>query len=738
MLSSLFVAPDTADAKNFFSLQNDTVRTDTIINNVDTIPYSLNPIPYSDVDTIINNPDTLMTEIVADSSAISFPKDSLGLDVTDSLSLADDSLIIRKGKTKKEKVKPDTLVTYFFKDTLRYNRVIAWTVNRYLNTPNILTADTLQSENMTELPFLKADVGVSYLGTTGSATLVHDFFKRKQSDIFPFMEPYSLYGFTPDNMRFYNTKGPFSSLSYYTSGNKRFSEDNTKLLFTRNITPSLNFGLYYHKMGTKGTYQHQRTRDKTFNMFASYIGDRYVAHAGYIYNGVNNMENGGIVNDFFVTDTVINSDAIDVKLKSALNILSSNTYFLTHSYGVPLNLFKRDSLTAATEGTMVYFGHTFEYSRNRRVYTDGTADTAYVDLLLNTGQRNYLHYYDKRYMSARGSYDSTFASKLDNRLFIRLQPYSSTAIISKIDGGIGYQFDRYYGFTPKSYLYAIKDEKLSTGYVYGNAEGMFSRYFSWEAFLKYNFLGYRINDLNFDAKARLSLYPLDGGIHLSGRFLLDNREQPYFFKKYYSNHFQWDNNFGKTTETRIEAAVSIPDWNLEAGFKNSVISNYVYFDDNALPQQTSEILNITSLYLNSKLSWWLLRLDTRLVAQNTSNGNTLPLPTFSGNAMFYVESQWVKNVLNTRIGFDVYYNTLFYDYAYNPAVGMFHTQSEKRIGNYPWADFFASFKWKRANIYVKLTNVGEGIVGDQNYFSALHYPRNKRMFRYGLTWFFNN
>ncbi|MDR1581686.1 MAG: putative porin [Prevotellaceae bacterium] len=722
MVSVLAAVMNPANAK---ILQSDTIQIDTVMNNSDSLEIvahdSLNIDTELPEDTVMNHSDSL--EIVA--------HDSLNIDTE----LPEDTLIIRKGKTKKEKTKPDTLVTYFFKDTLRYNRIITWTINRYLNVPNIVSADTLQSENMTELPFYREDVGVSYLGTTGGASLLHDFFKRKQPEIFLFMQPYSLYGFTPDNIRFYNTKGPFSSLSYYTSGNKRIAEDNIKVLFTRNINPSLNVGLYYHKMGTKGTYQNQRTKDKTFNMFVSYVGAKYVAHAGYIYNGVNNKENGGIVNDFFVKDTVINSDAIDVKLKSALNVLSSNTYFLTHSYGIPLNLFKRDSLNAI-EGTVVYFGHSFEYSRYRRVYTDGVADTAYMDL--SNKQRNYLHYYNNRYLSAVKSYDSTFASTFNNRLFIRLQPYSSTAIISKIDGGIGYQFDRYYGFVPESYLYGAKDERLSTGYIYGNAEGMFNKYFSWEAFLKYNFLGYRINDLNFDANARLSLYPLNGGIHFTGRFLLDNKEQPYFMKKYYSNHFQWNTNFNKTTETRIEAAVNIPDWNLEFGLKNSVISNYVYFNDNALPQQTSEILNITSLYLNSNLSWWLLRLDARLVVQNTSNDNILPLPALSGNVIFYLESQLVKNVLNARIGFDTYYNTRFYDYAYNPAVGMFHTQSERKLGNYPWVDLFASFKWKRANIYVKFTNAGEGILGERDYFSALHYPRNKRMFRYGINWYFHN
>jgi hypothetical protein len=739
-ISVLFFVTKQANAKNRLSLKNDTVITDTATNNANVLPpdtatNNANVLPS---DTATNNANVLPSDTVIDHSDLPL-SDSLATVARDSLDMYDelpeDSLIIRKGKTKKEKEKPDTLATYFFKDTLRYDRIIAWTINRYLNSPNIITPDTLQNENMTELPFYKEDVGVSYLGTTGSATMLHDFFKRKEYDLFPFMSPYSFYGFTPDNIRFYNTKGPFSNLSYYSSGNKRYAENNLKVLLTRNISPSLNVGLYYQKMGTLGTYQNQRTKDKTFNMFVSYVGQKYVAHAGYIYNGVNNKENGGIVNDFFVKDTVVKSDAIDVRLKSALNVLSSNTYFLTHSYGIPLNLFKRDSANI-TDGTVVYFGHTFEYSRNKRIYTDEVADTAYVDLL--SGQRNYMHYYDNYYMSSTRSYDSTFASRLDNRLFMRLQPYSSTAVISKIDGGIGYQFDKYYGFTPESYIYGQTDEKLSTGYVYGNAEGMFSKYFSWQAFLKYNFSGYRINDLNFDANARLSLYPLKSGIHFSGRFLFDNKEQPYFVKKYYSNHFRWNNSFDKTTETRIEAAINVPDWNLEAGFKNSVISNYVYFDNEAMPQQTSEILNITTLYLNGNLKWWLLRLNARVVAQNTSNSDILPLPALSGNVMFYAEAQLVKNVLNARIGLDTYYNTRFYDYAYNPAVGMFHTQSEKKIGNYPWIDLFASFKWKHANIYVKLTNAGEGIVGGRNYFSALHYPRNKRMVRYGVNWFFNN
>jgi hypothetical protein len=265
-----------ANSQNVFPAKGDTVYTDTIINNmnllqVDSVSADTAKRFFLAGDSIHAGNTTTDVIPTADTTDAAM-SDSLDIMMNDSLDIADDSLIIRKGTVKKEKEKPDTLVTYFFKDTLRYDRVIVWTINRYLNVPNLATPDTLQRENMTELPFYREDVGVSYLGTTGSATLLHDFFKRKEYDLFPFMNPYSLYGFTPDNIRFYNTKGPFSSVAYYTSGNKRVAEDNIKALITRNMSPSLNVGLYYQKMGAKGTYQNQRTKDKTFNMFVSFVG----------------------------------------------------------------------------------------------------------------------------------------------------------------------------------------------------------------------------------------------------------------------------------------------------------------------------------------------------------------------------------------------------------------------------------------------------------------------------------
>jgi hypothetical protein len=696
-------------------------------------PESRATLAYADFfafDTIpVSHPDTINT-INPDTLAVT-PKsiDSINALVRD---IPTDSVPVfrqrRRGidqKDENEKDELKRLETYVFTDSaLKAQRIFVWSANHYFNNISLTKIDTLINENKTELPFYKNDVGVTYLGTTGSATVLHNYFKRTSTEFLPFFDPYAEYLNTPEKVVFYNTKTPYSDLGYATSGSKRVAEDNLKVLFTANILPEWNFGILYNRFGTKGTYQNQGTKDKSFTAFTSYTGKRYVAHTGYIYNAITNNENGGIIDDYYFVDTVLDAGAIDINLKQASNKLRSNIYFLTHSYGIPVEILnkRRDSTAIQDGGTMVYFGHSFEYTRYNRVYTDA----------LDT--ENY--YYDKYYLSRNSSYDSIAASQLNNRLFIRLQPWSSNFWVSNIDAGIGYRFENYYYFNPAQYLQGKGNDKYSTAYIYGGASGVFKRYFKWDAFLKYHFTGYRQNDLLFDITAKASIYPLAQGVHLQGRFTFDNKQPAYFTEHYYANHVKWENDFDKTQETKIQLSLSIPDWSLEAGFNSALVNKPIYYGLDALPKQSADVINITSIHLQKNLKLWLFHFEHRLLLQLTSNKDVIPLPLLSGNVTYYLQSEWVRNILNTQIGFDVYYNTKFYDYAYNPAVGMFHIQNEKKLGNYPWIDLFANFKWKRANIYIKMTNVAQGIIGNRDYFSALHYPRTNRMLRIGIRWHF--
>jgi len=91
--------------------------------------------------------------------------------------------------------------------------------------------------------------------------------------------------------------------------------------------------------------------------------------------------------------------------------------------------------------------------------------------------------------------------------------------------------------------------------------------------------------------------------------------------------------------------------------------------------------------------------------------------------------------LLTMIGFDLFFNTKYYADAYMPSLASFHRQNEKQLGNYPYFDAFLNIQLKRFRFFLKVEHLNAGWI-DKNYFSVLHYPRNGRDLKFGLSWTF--
>ncbi|HOT55476.1 MAG TPA: hypothetical protein PLM68_08720, partial [Bacteroidales bacterium] len=238
------------------------------------------------------------------------------------------------------------------------------------------------------------------------------------------------------------------------------------------------------------------------------------------------------------------------------------------------------------------------------------------------------------------------------------------------------------------------------------------------------------------SNARFSFYPLTSGIHLSGRFLFRSRTPGWYVQQYYSNHYAWNNAFDKTSDTRIEAQLSIPDWRTEATFSYGLLGKMIYYDTLGVVRQAEQPVNVMTATLTQNFRLWYFRFDHRLLFQFSSNKEILPLPLFSANIRYYIEIPVVKDVMTAQIGADITFHTAYFMEAYNPALGNFHVQNEKKYGNTPYIDAFIHMKWKRATIYAKYINVAQGWP-DSGYFSAPHYIRPQRVFKLGITWPFH-
>lgn len=390
---------------------------------------------------------------------------------------------------------------------------------------------------------------------------------------------------------------------------------------------------------------------------------------------------------------------------------------------------KADSIAFKTlgDGPMLTFGHIGELSRYYKFYTDE------IDLGDQTGRDFYNNAF---YINPTSSADSIRMFTVENKLFFKLQPWARDAVVSRIEGGVGHQWQNIYSFNPDMFLSGNSNVHYNNMYVYAGAGGKYKKYFDWNAAARYDFLGYYQNDFMVDADVGVSFYPFKDKtepLRLEARFYTALKEPDYFSQRYYSNHYVWDNSFGKTSTTKVEAGVHIPKWDFDVSFGYALVNNYLYHDTLGIASQCGDLISVMSLYLRKNFKLWLFHLDNEVLFQLSSNQAVLPLPMLSAHLRWYIEFTAVKNALTIQIGADARYNTRYYAQAYNPALGVFQLQEQELIGNSPYIDVFVNLQWKRASIFLKCVNVAEGWP-EKGAFSAYHYIMPKRAFKIGIHW----
>lgn len=380
------------------------------------------------------------------------------------------------------------------------------------------------------------------------------------------------------------------------------------------------------------------------------------------------------------------------------------------------------------EGPMLSIGHVGEVSRYYRYYTDE------IGLNDEAGRSFYNNMF---YINPTSSADSTRVFSVDNKLFFKLQPWAREAVVSEISGGVGYRWNSIYAFNPDMFLSGNSNISQHDFYVYAGAGGQYRKYLNWGADARYSLIGYYRNDFDVDAHVGLSFYPFKDKtepITLSGRFNTSLREPDWFSQHYWSNHYVWDNDFGKTSTTKVEASLTIPKWRMEASFGYALINNYLYHDTLGIVRQHTGLINVMSGYLRKDFKLWLFHLDNKVLFQYSSDRNTLPLPMLTFHMRYYIEIEAVKDVLTVQLGADATMNTDYYAPAYNPALGTFQLQRREQIGMNPYIDVFLNMQWKRVNIFLKVINVGQGWPDGGMMFSAYHYVRPYRGFKFGIHW----
>ena len=643
---------------------------------------------------------------------------------------------------KKRERKP--LESYYFTDTVRALPNWKWNVDRYYNRVNIMPLDTTLSDWRIDYVFYRKGVGDMALGGLGQSSQPVNWFDRSQDRDFTFARGYDAYTARIENVPFYNSKKPLTNLTYLESGQKRYREEHFELVHSQNITPSLSANVSYKARSTMGRYDWQRTKNHALSVGAAYTGKRYSVHAAYMNNMVDTRENGGVVGEWAIADTVFEMPSgVPMRLASseAHNHYRNHSVFVKQAYAIPFERVTEYDFSIADLSAM-YIGHQFEYSSWSKVYTDkrGTYSNERGNYNKETGKWekvDNLEYYDDWFINPETTRDSISERLISNKIFVQVQPWDRYGAVSTIDGGVGFDIHTYSYMRLKDYVRGnMTRDKRTSWYLYGAASGMIKRYADWRADVKYHPSGYRGGDLSVGAEITLRAFIREHPLILTGRFRQELRSPSYWHENLFSNHYVWFNSFGKESETRFEVSFSVPDIALELGAWQGVVKNMIYYGNDSRVAQNPGIVSLTSLYARKDFRIAGFHLDHRALVQITSDEHVLPVPTFSAYLSYYYEF-WVKrDVLRVQVGLDGRFNTAYYAPGYNPALSAFYNQREVKIGNYPYIDAFISAKWKRMRILLKVQHLNMNLFGNGEYFQVARYPLNPRMFKLGISWSF--
>lgn len=669
---------------------------------------------------------------------------------------------------------PRILSTYVIPDSMQYKRIITWNHDRYFNDIELKEIDTTYNYHFTEYPFFKNDVNATYLGVIGSPTESYDYFKREEAENAVFYTPYMMYNYTPETLPMYNTKTPYTELAYWGTlfANSEKEESDVRVMTTQNIIPELNLTLEYDRFGGNGMLQNEDTDNRTFVAATNYMGEKYFMNAGYIYHRIRKSENGGIIDNFWIRDTTVDAREIAVRLTEASNTVKKNTIFLDQSYRIPFDFLSRDarerrkarkaeeayrdSIMATgdsvaiqkymlaqaekealespdsinTDITTAFIGHCSEYSVYTKSYNDVISEN-------DTGGREF--YNNNFFLNPTTSRDSMRVMKLDNRVFLRLQPWSSEGIVSKLDVGVGDKLLNYYDFNRMSYLQPARPVVRNSAYLFAGAQGQLKKYMHWDAKGRYTFLGSELNDFSINANLSVNFYPFrrnrNSPLNLTFHFETSLREPDYYEQHLHTNHYWWDNDFGKVSTTKAGASLNIPVWNLRAFFGYALLDNNIYYDNHGSIQQNQVPMSVMTASVMKNFRLWKFHLDHQALFQLSSNEDVLPLPMLALNFRYYFQFNVVRDVMQMQIGANATWTTKWYAPAYNPVMGVFHTQNEELYGNCPYIDVFVNIQWKRACIFIKAVNLEMGWPNKSaDYFSAHHYIRPQQAFKVGIFW----
>jgi hypothetical protein len=202
----------------------------------------------------------------------------------------------------------------------------------------------------------------------------------------------------------------------------------------------------------------------------------------------------------------------------------------------------------------------------------------------------------------------------------------------------------------------------------------------------------------------------------------------------YNAAFRWNQSFENVLFDELTGTLDLHS--KKVYFRPTVtiqrIAHYAYFDTLATAKQAADALGIFRTGFSAGGTHGKFEWSSFILANTKTGPDVLRMPSLFVNANLALNVQY-KKLLYLQFGFDVHHQSAYYADAYMPAMQQYHLQDRYEIPAFVQADAYVTLRINRVRLFFKMQNVTQGLV-NSNYYTAYLHPAMARSFGYGVRW----
>lgn len=501
----------------------------------------------------------------------------------------------------------------------------AWKYLPPLGQREEATIDTLyQDYSLRFVPATQSPAWVT-TGNYGAPAENLIYFHRPIASDFYFRDAIAHWVPSTEKITFYNTRIPMTLVGYNFGGGKETGQDVLSVDFSGNANARTQVGVMLDYLYSKGSYNYQAMKDLTWGFSGSYTGERYQFQGFFYHFNLLNKENGGITDDLYITDpaeiqggsTSVNYKTIPTRLSASHNRNVGARLMLNNRYSLGFYKEVEAEDTIISEFVPVTsFTWTLDYASARHTFR-------------NTNTAQDADFWSTRYLSLDGTNDKSSYWSLRNTFGVSLLEGFNKYAKAGLSVFLAHEFRSYTqpldtldrtqplpeGLTELPF--SPFKQKANQNLLYVGAELIKSqgKILNYRATGELGLIGESAGEIKLNGDISTHIPLLGDTVSVTAYAQFSNLSVPYLLKHYVSNHFAWDNDFGKTRRLRLGGELQIP-WTktaINVGVEN--VQNLVYFNGDAMPAQAGSSVQILSATIRQNFRYRGLGWENTLIYQ---------------------------------------------------------------------------------------------------------------------------